>query len=421
MLKPKGFSLVYILLFTYIYCMNRRLLLALILTGLFFPTKIFSQFYGDTIWTRDYSSTGAFSCAFSPDGTKLAIAYECMGPMVRVVDVSNGDILWESGTPDLCLYNIQFSSNGQYIAIAEELGHLVVVDMTIPDTVYNINTMSGGLNGVDFSSSGDKIYTGGDDGSIRIFETATGSWIHTIPSAHLSAVMSIDVSSSDHYIVSGGADGMVKVWDLTNNYQLVYEWMDAMDDIKAVKFTPDENRIVAASADDNVYAYWMPTGSLDTTLAFHSADVNTVDVSADGSFAVSGANDQTAVMFNLHNYDSITKFTSLWQTRVYGVAISPDMTKLATANHIGYVILYDIHTLVGTENYVQGSLNIYPNPATDYLNISGLENTAYYEIIDINGRVVQTGNTGNYLALNSFPTGLYILHIGNSYSRFIKQ
>lgn len=422
MLKPTGFPLVYMLLITYIYSMNGRLLVALVCMSLFFTPKIFSQtFYGDTLWMRDYSSTGAFSCSFSPDGSKLAIAYECMGPMVRVVDVANGNILWESQTPDLCLYNIQFSSNGQYIAIAEELGHLVVVDMTIPDTVYSINTNSGGLNAVDFSSSGDKIYTGCNDGTIRIYETTTGSWLHTITGAHMDAVKSIDVSSTDHYLVSGGKDEMVKVWDLTNGYQLVYDWMDAMDDMKAVKFTPDENRIIATSADDNVYSYWMPSGSLDTILTFHSADVNTVDISADGSFAVTGSNDQSAVMFNLHNYDSITVFTNLWQTRVYGVAISPDMTKLATANHIGYVILYDIHTLVGTENYDQGSLHIYPNPATDYLNISGLENTAFYEIIDINGKVVQTGNTSNYLPLNSFPQGLYILHIGNSYSRFIKQ
>jgi len=417
-----GVRLVYIVLITYIYCMNRRFLLVLLFTGLFFSPKIFSQtFYGDTLWMRDYSSSGAFSCSFSPDGTKLAIAYECMGPMVRVVDVNNGNILWESQTPDLCLYSVQFSSNGQYIAIAEELGHLVVVDMTIPDTVYNINTSSGGLFGVDFSASGDKIYTGCADGTIRIYETTTGTLEHIIPAAHSNSVLSIDVSSTDHYLVSGGKDNMVKVWDLTNNYQLVYAWMDAMDDVKAVKFTPDENRIITTSIDDNIYTYWMPTGSLDTILTFHSADVNAVDISADGSFAVTGANDQTAVMFNLHNYDSITTFTNLWQTRVYGVAISPDMTKLATANHIGFVILYDIHTLVGTENYVQGSLNIYPNPATDYLMISGLQNTAGYEILDMNGKVVQSGNTANYLGLNSFPGGMYILHIGSSFSRFIRQ
>jgi WD40 repeat protein len=402
--------------------MKGWLLLALVYAGAFFSQMISAQpFFGDTLWTRDYSSSAAFSCSFSPDGSKLAIAYECMGPMVRVVDVNNGEIVWESATPDLCLYNVQFSSNGQYIAIAEELGHLLVIDMTIPDTIYNIDTESGGLNSVDFSADGSYIYTGCDDGSIRVYETSTGMLHHSIPSAHMDAVMSVDVSSSGHYLVSGSKDNMVKVWDILNNYQLVYDWMDPMDDVKAVKFTPDENRVLAGSTDDMIYAYWMPDGSLDTTLMFHSADVNTLDISADGSFAVSGSNDQSAKMFSLYDYSSMFTFTNLWQTRVYGVAISPQMDKLAAANHIGFVIMYDIHTMVGTEKYEQENLIIYPNPAKDFITIHGLQELTHYELIMLNGQVIQTGITGNYLDVSALHNGMYILHIGNSFSRIIKQ
>lgn len=394
-----------------------------IFTVLFLVTQLVygQSFYGDTIWCRDYSSTAGFSCAFSPNGQSLAVSYECMGPIVRILDVNTGLITWESQTPDLCLYNLQFSSDGQYIAIAEELGQLVVVDINIGDTIYNIDTQTGGLNAVDFSPAGDYIYTGGDDGSIRVYETVTGMLHHSIPGAHMDAVLAVDVSETGRYLASGGKDNMVKVWDLENNYQVVYDWMDHMDDVKTVKFTPDENRLLTGSADDLLNVYWMPTGNLDTSLTFHESDVNVIDISVDGSFAVSGSNDQSAEMFNLYNYQSVATFTNVNQTRVYGLSISPDMTKLATSNHIGYVILYNIQSLIGNEEYKQQNIHVYPNPTTDLIYISNLSNPVNYEIIQVNGQVSQSGVASNVINMGDLKPGIYILHIGSSYSRIVKQ
>lgn len=388
--------------------------------SLFNLTGFSQTFYGDTIWSKDYSSAAGFSCAFSPDGQNLAVAYECMGPMVRILDVNNGHIMWESQTPDLCLYNLQFSSNGQYIAIAEELGQLVVVDITIPDTIYSIETQSGGLRSVDFSPSGDYIYAGGNDGTVRIFETVTGMLHYTLP-AHMDAVMAVDVSQTGRYLATGSKDNMVKVWDLENSYALVYDWMDHIDDVKTVKFTPDENRLLTGSADDMINVYLMSNGSLDTTLAIHGADVNVIDVSADGSFAVSGSNDQSARMINLHNYDSVAIFTNLWQTRVYGLSISPDMTKLATSNHIGYVFLYNIQSLIGTEEIEAENIHVYPNPASDLVFVSNLTDEVNYEILLINGQTVQTGMTNNSINVSNLNAGIYVLRIGHSYYKVLKQ
>ncbi len=431
MVKPNPQTVVQEPKITYIYRMKGRLLAVFVVFGILFPVSGFSQtFYGDTLWTRDYSSSGAFSCAFSPDGTRLAVAYECMGPMVRVLNVNNGQVIWESGTPDLCLYNIQFSSSGQYIAIAEELGHLVVVDITIPDTVYNIDTQTGGLNGVDFSPAGDYIYAGGNDGTIRIYETATGSFAGMIsnsminPNGHTDGILTVDVSATGHYLATGSKDNTVKIWDISDNDNLetiVYNFTDHMADVKTVKFTPFEDRVLTGSVDDMIHSYRMSDGTLDTMLAFHTADVNTIDISADGSFAVSGSNDQSAIMFNLFNYDSITVFTNQLQTRVNGVAISPQMDKLAAVNHIGFVILYDIQTFIGIEEPEIESLIIYPNPATDFINISGLDDISPYELINLNGQVIQHGITSQIIPIHSLSKGIYILRIENRFARIIKQ
>ena len=126
-------------------------------------------------------------------------------------------------------------------------------------------------------------------------------------------------------------------------------------------------------------------------------------------------------MFNLHNYNSIIKITNQFQTRVYGVAISPQMDKLAAANHIGYVIMYNIQSLIGTEIIDQKSLHIYPNPATDFIMIDGLYESAPYELINLNGSIIKAGITSGSIELSNLSKGIYLLHIGVNYIRIIKN
>lgn len=392
-----------------------------VLLVMFLPSIAYSQtFYGDTIWTRDYSSNPANSAAFSPDGTKLAVSYDCLGPVVRVLNVSDGSVAWQTETPDLCLLGIQFSSNGQYIAIAEELGHLTVIDITIPDTIYDIDTQTGGLWAVDFSPSGDTIYASGSDGSVRVYETATGSLLHIV-TAHNWPVLSIDVSKTGRYLATGSADSTIKIFDLENNYALMHTFTSHNGDVKVVKFIPDENRLLSGSIDRKINVHLVGTGMLDTILAFHNLDVNSIDVSSDGSFAVSGSNDQSAWMFNLNNYDSVSMFTNLIQTRVNGVAISPDMTKLAATNHIGGLIMYNITALIGFEEELVKPLLVYPNPATDFIRIANLAEVVNFELIDLKGQVVQDGLTSNTIDISLLPIGVFVLHVGNRFSKIIKQ
>lgn len=385
------------------------------------PAMAFSQtYFGDTLWHKDYSSSGAFSCAFSPDGTKLAVSYECMGPMLRVLDVSTGLILWESETPDLCLYNAQFSSTGQYIAIAEELGHLTVFDVNLLDTVYNIDTQTGGLFTVDFSPSGDKIYASGADGTIRIYEAGTGALIHSIP-AHSLSVFGLDVSPSGRYVASGGMDNLVKVFDLQDNYQEVYSFSNHTDDVLAVKFSADGKKLFSGGEDFTLSVHDMQTGNLDTTLNHHFGDINVIDVSADGSFAITGSNDQSVAMINLFNYEIVASFTNQQQTRVYGAGISPDMTKMASTNHIGGVILYNISSLIGIEEETYFTTTIYPNPTADWIYFDAQGDNLNYTVYNLNGQKVQSGYSTGSINISSLSSGVYILEIENHFSRIVKQ
>lgn len=375
------------------------------------PYGVYAQ-TADTLWMRDLSSVEAFSVCFSPDGSRIATAYSCHGPVMRVFDTQTGDVVYYSETPDMCLYNIKFSSNGRYVAIAEEIGHLTVYDLDSLQMMYNIDTQSGGLYEVDFNADGSKIVAACIDGSIRIFNALSGSLEHTIPNAHTGAVFAIDLSDDDQYIVSGGEDNLVKLWDM-NSYSHIRDFTGHTGDVKCVKFTPSGYRILSGDTGDDVIVWNRESGALITTLQEHWADINDIDVSGDETFAVTGANDMTIKVWDLFDYHLIQSLANVEQTRVYGVSISPDQTKIAGAIQTGAVIVWDIHQIVGIEDESSSlQLAVYPNPVTDLLYLQSENPVQELEICDLQGKsqmLIQ--NPGNVADLTQLPAGVYLAKV----------
>ncbi len=75
-------------------------------------------------------------------------------------------------------------------------------------------------------------------------------------------------------------------------------------------------------------------------------------------------------------------------------------------------------------------IKIYPNPTTDYISISNIENTAKLEIYDITGKLYYEAksSSNNYenIKISDFPIGMYLIRIltnENEYltSKFIKK
>ncbi len=70
------------------------------------------------------------------------------------------------------------------------------------------------------------------------------------------------------------------------------------------------------------------------------------------------------------------------------------------------------------------TLNIFPNPATDFIEINGLHNCSY-TILNLQGQLVQAGNLSvenSTILFNELPKGSYFLHLnGVSFMVFIKR
>jgi len=82
----------------------------------------------------------------------------------------------------------------------------------------------------------------------------------------------------------------------------------------------------------------------------------------------------------------------------------------------------------GIHDNVNTNLKIYPNPANDFIHISGdnLNRNCHYEILDISGKLIQKGQLSeNRITTGNLQTGIYIVKIYDdnkvSTQKFIKQ
>lgn len=69
-------------------------------------------------------------------------------------------------------------------------------------------------------------------------------------------------------------------------------------------------------------------------------------------------------------------------------------------------------------------LRIFPNPSSDFIQVTGLEQQAEYEIYDALGRISKRGNTFNNqkIDIKDLPKGSYLININNGLvSKFIKK
>jgi len=80
---------------------------------------------------------------------------------------------------------------------------------------------------------------------------------------------------------------------------------------------------------------------------------------------------------------------------------------------------------LGVENYHQQAIEIFPNPAVDFLNFRYFESTKEYnvEILDISGRIIQNVTIDKNSAINieHLKSGVYFLVINDSSGLVSKQ
>jgi WD40 repeat protein/sterol desaturase/sphingolipid hydroxylase (fatty acid hydroxylase superfamily) len=236
--------------------------------------------------------------------------------------------------------SVASSADGQRIVSGGEDGTVKVWDAATGQEQLTLTGHTRPVRSVALSADGRRIVSGSTDGTVKVWDAATGQEQLTL-TGHTRAVLSVAVSGDGHCVVSGSADGQVKVWDAaTGQEQLTLK--GGTGAALSVGVSADGRRIV--SAGGGTAKVWdAETGREELTLTGHTDLVYSVAISPDGGHIVSGSFDERVKV-----WDVTTGREQLTLTGhvgpVYSVAISPDGQRIVSGGKDQTMKVWDAAT-----------------------------------------------------------------------------
>lgn len=211
------------------------------------------------------------------------------------------------------LYSVQWSPDGTRLLAGEYTGMVLVWDAITGQELFRFtdhdNKIGNGGRGR-WSPDGTQIATWSMDNSARLWDAANGELLHTLE-GHTGEIVSAFFSPDGTHLLTISEDSTARIWDAaTGEMQLTYTAHEKM--LEDAEWTDDGAHIATSSDDGTAHIWDANTGE---TL-FVLAEREPTEMQLVGSIGV----------------------------EAYGVAWSPDETRLAVTGTDGAAIVFDAAT-----------------------------------------------------------------------------
>jgi WD40 repeat protein len=190
---------------------------------------------------------------------------------------------------------------GHVLASGSE-GSIVVVDTTAEIIVQEFQGHEGVVHSVAVSADGSRIASGGEDGTIRVWDTASGAAVGEPLRGHEGQVRSVALSADCSRVVSGGWDGTVRVWDVATGMTVGEPLRGHKECVYLVAASASGSRIVSSSFDNTARVWYVGDGAaVSEELRDGEGGVWSVLGNADGLRVFSSDDNGTVRAWNVSN------------------------------------------------------------------------------------------------------------------------
>ncbi|MBK9751752.1 MAG: WD40 repeat domain-containing protein [Chloroflexi bacterium] len=310
----------------------------------------------EPIVTLEGHEGGVNSVAFSPDGTLLASGGT--DTVVRLWNPTTGELTNELSGHTAPVFAVAFNSDGTLLATTGQDFSVPIWDVNSGEQIDNASNLTDlGIMIIGLAASGDRPgYTAAFYALTWVSEFIEGEEETPLAAGDVEATSLVPrdtffVGDPTIYSLAVASDGSI-VEGTSEGIRLFFSGINqgadltgVSDSIHDVEFSADGTLLASAGADNTVILWDVSDRDSVEAVAVlegHEGDVTSISFSPDGALLVSASQDGMLRVWDVASHNEIATLSTLQTTEVYTVAFSPDGTRIASAGNDGAITLWGI-------------------------------------------------------------------------------
>jgi WD40 repeat protein len=287
-----------------------------------------------------------FDLAHNKDGKSLAVA--CQDRTVRIFDVNTGTLRKTLNGHTNYVYCVLFSTGDKTLVSCSgvwrnpgDQGEIIVWDLASGKARHTMKTQQGGFVWVVYAPDEKHLYTCGNDGTIRKWDT--GKQTEALSANGGGPIRRLMFTPDRKQLASLGFDGTVRFWD-PDTLQEVRQVMAHPSGAGTLAFSPDGKYLITCSRagappfPGEIKVWDMATLTEKRAIKGHKSRVLSLAVSPDSKLLAMGGGEYAeygeVMIFDLES-GAVRANLPDHEEWVEAVSFSPDGSRLATGGGFG--------------------------------------------------------------------------------------
>ena len=299
----------------------------------------------EQVQAQDLGPSAVESVAYSPDGSKIAVAggtpicsraaEDAANYAIRILDANTGELINTVGASTCSVNSVSWSPDGTRIASSSWEGTGFVWDATTGAQVSMYEDSGYGafsLRNVEWNPVDNRIVIQADSGTYTvIWDAVTGDIIGPdVSDIATFAVGTVTWSPDGNHLAITTLDNKIEIFDVNPVNATLEHWPLLLrfdsGPVYELDWSPDGSRIAGAVGGE-VHIFDVTNGQLVQTLTGGTNTLLVVDWSPDGSRIAAGGMDNMARVWDVETSNQVAVFDHL--APVYALDWNPNSQDIA--------------------------------------------------------------------------------------------